>query len=83
MVLSQPSIQQAQLHGSKGHSSTHVVAYCAAGMHEHNYWGDGQQLSKVYLRPILDCIDIHLDVPRVPVQKFASLDGGEPSNAIR
>ena len=41
VVLSQPSIQQAQLHGSKGHSSTHilhqVVAYCAAGMHEHKY----------------------------------------------
>jgi magnesium chelatase family protein len=33
--------------------------------------------------PILDRIDIHLDVPRVPVQKLASLDGGEPSSTIR
>jgi magnesium chelatase family protein len=33
--------------------------------------------------PILDRIDIHLDVPRVPVQKLASLDGGEPSTSIR
>ena len=33
--------------------------------------------------PILDRIDIHLDVPRVPVQKLATLDGGEPSHLIR
>ena len=33
--------------------------------------------------PILDRIDIHLDVPRVPVQKLSSLSGGEPSSAIR
>ncbi len=33
--------------------------------------------------PILDRIDIHLDVPRVPVQKLATLDGGEPAAAIR
>jgi DNA-binding XRE family transcriptional regulator len=32
--------------------------------------------------PILDRIDIHLDVPRVPVQKLASLDGGEASSSI-
>ena len=33
--------------------------------------------------PVLDRIDIHLDVPRVPMQKLASLDGGEPSANIR
>jgi magnesium chelatase family protein len=33
--------------------------------------------------PILDRIDLHLDVPRVPVQKLSSLDGGEPSHTIR
>jgi magnesium chelatase family protein len=33
--------------------------------------------------PILDRIDIHLDVPRVPVQKLSSLSGGEPSYSIR
>jgi magnesium chelatase family protein len=33
--------------------------------------------------PILDRIDIHLNVPRVPVQKLASLDQGEPSRLIR
>ncbi len=33
--------------------------------------------------PILDRIDIHLEVPRVPVQKLSSLDGGEASLAIR
>ncbi len=33
--------------------------------------------------PLMDRIDIHLDVPRVPIQKLASLDSGEPSSAIR
>ncbi len=33
--------------------------------------------------PILNCTDIHLDMPRVPVQKLAALDGGEPSCLIR
>lgn len=33
--------------------------------------------------PLLDRIDIHLDVPRVPVQKLASLDGSESSSSIR
>ncbi len=33
--------------------------------------------------PILDRIDIHLNVPRVPVQKLASLGQGEPSRVIR
>lgn len=33
--------------------------------------------------PILDRIDMHLDVPRVPVQKLSSLDDGEPSTSIR
>jgi magnesium chelatase family protein len=32
--------------------------------------------------PILDRIDIHLDVPRVPVQKLSTLDSGEPSRLI-
>jgi magnesium chelatase family protein len=33
--------------------------------------------------PILDRIDIHLDVPRVPMEKLASLEQGERSPAIR
>jgi magnesium chelatase family protein len=33
--------------------------------------------------PIMDRIDIHLDVPRVPMDKLAGLDGGEPSTSIR
>ena len=33
--------------------------------------------------PLLDRIDIHLDVPRVPFQKLAALDKGEASSAIR
>lgn len=33
--------------------------------------------------PILDRVDIHLDVPRVPMQKLASLESGEPSISIR
>ena len=33
--------------------------------------------------PILDRIDIHLDVPRVPIAKLASLESGEPSAVIR
>jgi len=42
-----------------------------------------QKYQKRISGPILDRIDIHLDVPRVPVQKLASLDGGEPSASIR
>jgi magnesium chelatase family protein len=33
--------------------------------------------------PILDCIDIHLEVPRVPIQKLASLGNRENSGVIR
>ncbi len=33
--------------------------------------------------PIMDRIDIHVDVARVPFQKLASLDGGESSAVIR
>ncbi len=33
--------------------------------------------------PVMERIDIHLDVPRVPMQKLASLDSGEPSTSIR
>lgn len=33
--------------------------------------------------PILDRIDIHLDVPRVPVHKLTSLEDGESSAVIR
>ena len=33
--------------------------------------------------PILDRIDIHLAVPRVPIDKLAALENGEPSRAIR
>lgn len=43
-------------------------------------------ISKYQMRssgPILDRIDIHLDVPRVPVQKLSSLNGGESSRSIR
>ncbi len=33
--------------------------------------------------PLMDRIDIHLDVMRVPFEKLFSLDGGEPSSDIR
>jgi predicted ATPase with chaperone activity len=49
-------------------------------MHLHN--GDDQAISKAHQRPIVDRIDIHLEVPRVPVQMLASLDSGEPSPSI-
>ena len=32
---------------------------------------------------MLERIDIHLDVPRVPVQKLSSLGGGEASVSIK
>ena len=45
-----------------------------------------QQISR-YLRrisgPLLDRIDIHLDVPRVPYEKLADRAPGEPSAAVR
>jgi magnesium chelatase family protein len=42
-----------------------------------------QKYQKRISGPLMDRIDIHLEVPRVPVQKLASLDGGEPSTNIR
>ena len=33
--------------------------------------------------PLIDRIDIHVDVARVPVEKLSSLDGGEPSAQLR
>ena len=33
--------------------------------------------------PLLDRIDIHVEVPAIQFQELASLDGGEPSEAIR
>jgi magnesium chelatase family protein len=42
-----------------------------------------QKYQKRLSDPILDRIDIHLEVQRVPVQKLSTLDGGEPSHLIR
>lgn len=42
-----------------------------------------QKYQKRISGPVLDCIDIHLDVPSVPVQKLSSLSGGEASHTIR
>jgi magnesium chelatase family protein len=58
------------------------------------YFGDSQRectcspamVSKYQKRisgPLLDRIDIHLEVPRVPIQKLAALESGEPSCTIR
>ena len=33
--------------------------------------------------PLMDRVDIHLEMVRVPFQKLASLEAGEPSSAIR
>jgi magnesium chelatase family protein len=33
--------------------------------------------------PLMDRIDIHLDVRRVPFEKLVSIEGGEPSKVIR
>lgn len=46
------------------------------------YGEHGEQHQKRISGPILNLIDIHFDVPRVPVQKLATLDGGEPSAVI-
>ena len=42
-----------------------------------------QRYQKRISGPLMDRIDIHLEVVRVPFQKLSSLDGGEPSAAIR
>ena len=42
-----------------------------------------QRYQKRISGPLLDRIDIHLDVRSVPYQKLSSLDSGEPSSAIR
>jgi magnesium chelatase family protein len=58
------------------------------------YYGDSQKectctpsmVSKYQKRisgPILDRIDIHLEVARVPIAKLAALDSGESSRLIR
>ncbi len=42
-----------------------------------------QRYQKRISGPLMDRIDIHLDVMRVPFEKLSSLDGGEPSSDIR
>ncbi len=42
-----------------------------------------QRYQKRISGPLMDRIDIHLDVKRVPYQKLSSLEGGEPSPVIR
>ena len=42
-----------------------------------------QRYQKRISGPLMDRIDIHLDVARVPFQKLADLAGGEPSDVIR
>lgn len=42
-----------------------------------------QKYQKRISGPMLDRIDIHLEVPRVPVQKLSSLEAGESSTSIR
>ena len=42
-----------------------------------------QRYQKRISGPIMDRIDIHLDVRRVPFEKLASLEGGERSKVIR
>lgn len=45
--------------------------------------GYGEQVPEPYSGPILNRIDIRLEVQRVTIAKFASLGNGEPSNVIR
>jgi len=42
-----------------------------------------QRYQKRISGPLMDRIDIHLDVARVPFQKLADLEGGESSESIR
>lgn len=42
-----------------------------------------QRYQKRISGPLMDRIDIHLDVTRVPFQKLADLEGGESSDVIR
>lgn len=42
-----------------------------------------QRYQKRISGPLMDRIDIHLDVMRVPFQKLAALEGGESSAVIR
>jgi len=42
-----------------------------------------QRYQKRISGPLMDRIDIHLDVMRVPFEKLSGLDGGEPSSDIR
>ena len=42
-----------------------------------------QRYQKRIFSPLMDRIDIHLDVKRVPCQKLSALEGGESSPVIR
>ena len=42
-----------------------------------------QRYQKRISGPLMDRIDIHMAVRRVPFDKLASLDGGESSAAVR
>ncbi|MHB1296002.1 MAG: YifB family Mg chelatase-like AAA ATPase [Anaerolineae bacterium] len=57
-------------HGDPGHSCT-----CSRGMVE--------SYQKRLSGPLLDRIDIHVDVPRVDYEKLAGRTLGEPSSAVR
>ena len=70
------------------------VAVCAMNPCPCGYYGDErkectcspssvQRYQKRISGPIMDRIDIHLQVRRVPYEKLASLDGGESSAVIR
>ena len=45
--------------------------------------GAVQRYQKRISGPLMDRIDIHVDVRRVPFEKLSALDGGEPSAVIR
>jgi len=49
----------------------------------HLLHGDRHSLSEATFRPLLDRIDIHLEVPRVQYEKLSSDRQGEPSEKIR
>jgi hypothetical protein len=44
---------------------------------------DGQQVPEAHQRPLMDRIDIHLEVPRVPIAKLQGLSSGDLAGAIR
>jgi magnesium chelatase family protein len=53
------------------HSSLHLCARC------------GHQISKKNLKPLLDRIDIHIEVPRVDYEKLSCNKVSESSESIR